>query len=580
MTVDCVKGQGMPRRWGLGPVFVLEWQLAARRWQLYAGRVAFLGFLLAALFAVWQTEAVQSPDPNQRLQANVGQVFFEALVSIQLVLVLLAAPAATAGAVCRDKARGTLTHLLVTDLSNTEIVLGKLAARLASVLGLVACGAPVLFLALLLGGIDPGALTAAVLITVGVAVVGCALALTLSVWGSRPYEVLLATYMAWIVALLAVPLWAAFSAWGVLGPTPHALLCSNPFWLAFAPYSNPGATDWTEPLVFLGVCLALAAVLAGVGMARVRAVAVRQAGQPPRPRFRLPAALPRRWWRLGLPGPSLDRSPLLWREWQRRRPSRWIRAIWLLYGLLAVGASLLGLGFRLGTSGRGEFLSIVGGLQASVGLLLLSIAAVTALSEERVQGSLDLLLATPLPTESIVWAKWWGVYRGVPWLAVLPGLNALGLALTATDDPGSLWLAVPLIPGLVLAYGAALTSLGLALAIWIRRPGRAIAASVGAYVFVSVGWLFVVSALVGRGPDDLFPALMEASPFYGVGVLTSLLEMGGQPEEAVFLLAAALWLICYLAAAVFLLLAAWLTFDRCLGRVTTSRPRRQPGPAI
>ena len=61
-------------------------------------------------------------------------------------MVMLAAPAATAGAICLDKARGTLLHVLVTDLSDAEIVLGKLAARLVPVLGLVACSLPVLAL--------------------------------------------------------------------------------------------------------------------------------------------------------------------------------------------------------------------------------------------------------------------------------------------------------------------------------------------------------------------------------------------------------------------------------------------------
>jgi ABC-type transport system involved in multi-copper enzyme maturation permease subunit len=564
----------MPRRWGLGPVFVLEWQLAARRWQLYAGRVAFVGLLLGALYLVW-LETVSNSNADLRGQANVGESFFDAVVGTQLALVLLAAPAATAGAVCRDKTRGTLTHLLVTDLSDTEIILGKLTARLLSVVGLIACGAPVLFLALMLGGIDPEALIGALLVTLGVAVVGCALALTLSVWGSKPHEVLLATYMAWIVALLVAPIWWAFEAWGVLGPVPHPLRCGNPFWLVFAPYSEPGATGWTEPLVFLGVCLGLAVVLAGIGVARVRAVTVRQASRPPRPRFRLPAALPRRWWRLGLPGPSLDRDPLLWREWQRRRPSRWVQVIWVLYGVLAVGSSVLGVGVCLAGNGSMEIMALSNGIQVSVGLLLLSIAAVTALSEERVQGSLDLLMATPQPTARIVWAKWRGAYRGVPWLAVLPGLNALVLAFTVTDLHGYLWVVVPLVCGLVLAYGAAFTSFGLALATWIRRPGRAIGATVGIYVFATLGWIFVVAALTGGSTNEAQMAWMEASPFYGVGLLTSMLEDGGR-DEFLYVQAAALWLLCYAVAAVLLLWATLGTFDRCLGRVSLLPARRAP----
>jgi hypothetical protein len=70
---------------------------------------------------------------------------------------MLAAPAATAGAICVDRARGTLTHMLATDLSDPEIILGKLAARLLPVLGLVAFSWPLLALSSLLGGIDPPA---------------------------------------------------------------------------------------------------------------------------------------------------------------------------------------------------------------------------------------------------------------------------------------------------------------------------------------------------------------------------------------------------------------------------------------
>ena len=61
----------------------------------------------------------------------------EGWIATELTLVLLAAPPATAGAVCLDKARGTLDHILATDLSDAEIVLGKLGVHVSSVLGLV-----------------------------------------------------------------------------------------------------------------------------------------------------------------------------------------------------------------------------------------------------------------------------------------------------------------------------------------------------------------------------------------------------------------------------------------------------------
>ena len=89
---------------------------------------------------------------------ELGQGFFLAVVGTELSLVLLAAPAATAGAICQDRARGTLLHMLMTDLSAAEIVLGKLAARLTPVLAMICCTLPMLELLSLLGGVDPLAL--------------------------------------------------------------------------------------------------------------------------------------------------------------------------------------------------------------------------------------------------------------------------------------------------------------------------------------------------------------------------------------------------------------------------------------
>ena len=41
-------------------------------------------------------------------------------------------------------------------------------------------------------------------------------------------------------------------------------------------------------------------------------------------------------------------------------------------------------------------------VQVTVGLLLVSVGAATSLAEERVRGSLDVLLTTPMSTRSIL----------------------------------------------------------------------------------------------------------------------------------------------------------------------------------
>src|SRR5262249_60683401 len=100
-------------------------------------------------------------------------VFYFWTAMILLGLVGLAAPAATAGAICQDKARGSLALLLATDLSDAEIVLGKLAARLVPALGMILCVSPVLAIATLFGGVEPLELLGVGLVVLGCGIFGC-----------------------------------------------------------------------------------------------------------------------------------------------------------------------------------------------------------------------------------------------------------------------------------------------------------------------------------------------------------------------------------------------------------------------
>ena len=479
----------------------------------------------------------------------------------------------------------SLAHMLVTDLSNTEIVLGKLAARLVPVFGMVASGLPVLFLGALLGGIDPRALIAAFLITLAVGLLGCALALAFSVWGSKTHEVLLATYLLISAWLLAAPTWdglARMGGMGLLAPgAPQWLWTANPFWVAFAPYLRPMTSHLTDCLVFLGAAVLVSALLLVLSVLCVRSTYVRQMSKLPRGERRLGKWLQRLRSPAWLPSPSLDGNPVLWREWHRARPSRWSRVVWLIYGGACAVFSFWAIWVAL-ESGRSwggrDFGIFVNGFQAGVGLLLLSVSAATSLAEERTRGSLDVVLATPLSTRAIVWGKWWGAFRTAPKLVVLPALVALALAVHSSE---ARWLGVPLLVGLILAYGAAITSLGLALATWISRFGRAVAVSVGAYVIVTVGWFFLIVTL-SRANHFWGPGLAAASPFWGTIYLTvGVAERGGGGGEWEHFLAwGTFWTVAYAAVAVALFTATLSSFDRCLGRIPDSPPtlflRRRP----
>src|SRR5262249_24942998 len=182
-----------------------------------------------------------------------------------------AAPA-TAGAICQDRSSGKLEQLLTTDLSDSEIILGKLAARVLPMLALVTCALPALALSTLLGGVDPLALAGAFLITVGLAVLGCALALTLSVWAAKPYEVMLATYGLYGIWLLAIPTWD-FMGWNFRIPSsPDWAIPFIPFYLAIAPYAQPGKVHVFSYAGFFAAVLAISAMFIAIAIKHMRAV--------------------------------------------------------------------------------------------------------------------------------------------------------------------------------------------------------------------------------------------------------------------------------------------------------------------
>ena len=548
---------GPLRGLGPGPVFIYEWITSSRRWQAYALRSMFVIGLLAALLVVGlgrEGRLIAASAPPLRAMAQIGETLFVAVVGTQLTLVLLAAPAATAGAICLDRSRGTLAHLLATDLTDTEIVLGKLAARLAPVLTLVAAAFPFMELLTLLGGVSPDALLGAFLVALGVAVLGCCLAMLFSVWVRRTHEAMLATYAVWGLWLLGTPMINMINRvtsiyFPSLPPT------ADPYRLAFAPYWHPGSVGPEDYLAFLAATWGLSAVLALIAWWTMRRACTRDADRGATRRRRLPAGLEAMTGNvrrvLDRAGPSLDFNPVLWREWHRNRPARWARFVALLFLVGALTFSMIAIS-RYGGRGTAPW---VNALQLAIGLLMLSVIAATSLAEERASGSLDVLMTTPMETWKIVIGKWLGTFRLVPPLAVLPVLVILG----ASGPREHRWPYAFAMVLFVLASGAAITSLGLAMATWCPRPGRAVGLTVTLYLLVAVAWLFLAG--LQRGPSS--DRLLMCSPFFWSGQVTDSAVRGSDREWN----AAIGWIVAYGTSGLVLLLAALSTFNRCLGRV-------------
>jgi ABC-type transport system involved in multi-copper enzyme maturation permease subunit len=561
----------MAMRWGLGPVFAFEWLMTSRRWQFYAARVLFLLVLLAGLFLIWQQETTVANRSAIQTQAQIGEGFFFAIVGIQLTLVMLAAPAATAGAICVDKVRGSLLQLMATDLSNAEIVLGKLASRLVAVLGLIGCTIPLLFLATFFGGIDPDALIGAFVVTTVVAILGCSFALTLSIWATKAHDVLMVTYLVWTVVVLGNTVWSSLVAFWAIPSPPVWFEHINPYWIAFGPYSGPGAIGLPEQLTYCAILLVMSVTIILLSTAFLRWVIIRQARRAERRH--------RRAWRVAerlslarlLPGPSLDGHLLLWRERRCQRSSRWSRLVWCIY-LAAAGLFTVMAVVQSVTSAPGwlRFMmaQLVNTTEVGLGFLLLSVTAVIPLGDDRMRGSIELLLVTPLSTPAIVRTKWLtGAWLVLP-IAVFSVAVGLGIAVVTKRFDAVIALAL-----LVLAYGAAFTSLGLALATWIRRYGRAMATSVAIYVLVNAVFSFCPPLLFPRLGQNWLDALMLGSPLAGIMRVTeeiASIYSRGQPRlESYCVEWAMVWTVIYGIVALALYAATLRTFNRCLGRMPT-----------
>ena len=563
------------RIWGPGPVFVYEFLVGSRRAQAYVVRSLFVGVILLGLCA---TEHRFGPrvivDPSLNELADLARVFCEVIVGTQMVILLVAAPAATAGSICVDKSRGTLAHVLVTDLSDSEIVLGKLFARILPILALAFCAFPVTAILVLLGGTEPWALMGSFLVSLGVALLGAAMGLTVSIWSRKTHHALLVSLALWGVCLLGYPVFTTFGG-GTGAPTlvVNALLWINPIWQALGSWQSAGQVSLGSQVMFCLTCLIASVALMTLAVTRLRPVTIRQLNAVEtarRPRIGKAIAYLRREIRW-LVGPSLEMNPVAWREWHRRAPTRALIARRVYSAVLAL---LIVVAFSRYYFNPVDGLSLVSSGLSTIGLFILGVSVTSSLMEERARGSLDVLLATPLSTFSIVWGKWWAAYRGALPLVVTPFL----IAHAPTWEHFFRWQAPWLVGGSVLMHAALATSLGLVLATCLKRADRAVTVFVVSYLIMVFGPLALATALYQRAADDGDGARMSmGSPFFAIFAPTVSAERYPSIPDDLWqsvLSGGVAFIVAGSAAAVALFVVALKSFDGRLGRVRITEPSR------
>lgn len=131
------------------------------------------------------------------------------MIALQFALLVLIAPAMTAGSISGERERQTLDLLLVTNTGSVRIVIGKLLESFGFLALLVLCSLPMLSLVLLTGGADFGQVMVSVLFLLIVAFAGLSVGLFCSTLCRRTVSATVTAYlvMLGIGIVTLIPLW-------------------------------------------------------------------------------------------------------------------------------------------------------------------------------------------------------------------------------------------------------------------------------------------------------------------------------------------------------------------------------------
>ena len=337
----------------LGPVFSREAAVAPRRTRMYVGRAAYVAALLLVMSTAWLILSGTQFVRDLGDFARFGAVMFQILAPLQAAVAIFFSALLAASAVAQEKDRRTLVLLLLTHLSNGELVLGKLAASLLNVAVMLAAALPLFMIAALLGGVSFGQIGRAYAVTLASVAACGSLGSTLALWREK-------TFQALAMTVLALVLWLAFGeivAARAFGQSLAGVACAD--WaaavspwrailLATHPYvqAQPALGPLGTPVhLFILVATVAAAALNVVAVAMIRRWNCTSDGQFVREETidssTSAAAKPQAVVAAGHAPPSSAVSsrrvwdnPILWREIRTWAYGRKILAIRLVYLLL------------------------------------------------------------------------------------------------------------------------------------------------------------------------------------------------------------------------------------------------------
>jgi len=256
-----------------GPIIAREALTAPRPFRYYLVRASFTCFLFIFLWTAWQSVIGWRMVTEVGVVARFGGIVYGVVAILQLTLMLFFAPLFTAAAIAHEKDRRTFTLLMMTDLSDLEIVLGKLTAGLMNILMILGASVGVLSLCALFGGISFLQVANLFAVTAASGVAGGALGLLIALWRDRTFQSIALTILMVVFSVTGVEVFSiAFPTLEFLGiPLAEVL---NPYRamisVLYPPSEALGGGVRTSSLVYIGVRLTFAAALVAFGTRMLR----------------------------------------------------------------------------------------------------------------------------------------------------------------------------------------------------------------------------------------------------------------------------------------------------------------------
>lgn len=442
-------------------------QGASRRNQHAVVRLGYLVILMAIVFIGLIGGGGLTGSGDLRELAQAGSQIFRVIAMGQVILVCLIAPIFMAGAIASEQSGKTYAILLTTPLSNLQIVLGSLIGRLFFILALLFSGLPLFAVMLIFGGVPVSSIFIAFAVAALTALFVGAVAVLLSVMragGRKAVFAFVVTIAAYLIVVGALDMMLLRN----LGPTSghttvltaiHPLLVLEAS-INRANYSPPGAEQLAAYPSLIRFYLgqpfaAFATITAGASLLMVLfcSLWVRRIGSGDsklmlwiKSKLKVSGLKTRTARSLG------TGNPIAWREANTR--GRLLGGIVARYGFLFIG--LVGLGILLYYYHFDPFWQ--NGKNASIGpnaigitppiwfrqaltaLLIAEVAVITlvalymaagSVSKEREDGTLDIMLTTPITPRYYIWGKLRGLVRFLSLMIALPVLS-LGVVAAYT----------------------------------------------------------------------------------------------------------------------------------------------------